>query len=144
MMLAASSIDLLPLYLGLELMTMCSYILVGITVERATANEAAIKYFLLASFASALLLFGISLTYGAAGSTEFAAIAAAFSERGLESDSLVMPAIGLVVAGLAFKIAAAPFHAWAPDAYQGASTPVAAFLASGAKAAVLRLWYESA
>ncbi len=137
MMLAASSIDLLPLYLGLELMTMCSYILVGITVERATANEAAIKYFLLASFASALLLFGISLTYGAAGSTEFAAIAAAFSERGLESDSLVMPAIGLVVAGLAFKIAAAPFHAWAPDAYQGASTPVAAFLASGAKAAGL-------
>jgi len=113
-------------------MTLCAYVLVGIRVERATSNEAAIKYFLLGSFASALLIYGISLTYGATGTTAFAAIAAAPSGHG--SNVLLLIATGLVVAGLAFKIAAVPLHAWAPDAYQGASTPVAAFLASGSKA----------
>ena len=137
MMLAVSALDLLTLYLGLELMTLCSYILVGITVERPTANEAAIKYFLLASFASALLLYGISLTYGVTGATDFAAIASALFERSPGSDPLLLVAIGLVTVGLAFKIAAVPLHAWAPDAYQGASAPVAAFLAAGSKAAGL-------
>ena len=137
MMLAVSALDLLTLYLGLELMTLCSYILVGITVEKPTANEAAIKYFLLASFASALLLYGISLTYGVTGATDFAAIASALFERGPGSDPLLLVAIGLVTVGLAFKIAAVPLHAWAPDAYQGASAPVAAFLAAGSKAAGL-------
>jgi NADH-quinone oxidoreductase subunit N len=137
MMLAVSAQDLLTLYLGLELTTICSYILVGITVQRPRSNEAAIKYFLIASFASALLLYGISLTYGITGGTDFAAIASALSERGLGSDPLLVVAIALVVAGLAFKIAAVPFHSWAPDAYQGASAPVAAFLAAGSKAAGL-------
>ena len=134
MMLAVSSHDLLPLYLGLELMTLCSYILVGIRVERPTSNEAAIKYFLLGSFASALLIYGISLTYGVTGTTDFAVIASALSGRGPGSNLLLLMAIGLVAAGLAFKIAAVPLHAWAPDAYQGASAPVAAFLAAGSKA----------
>ncbi len=137
MMLAVSSLDLLPLYLGLELMTLCSYILVGITVERPSSNEAAIKYFLLSSFASALLLYGIALTYGVTGSTDFAAIASALSENELGDNKLLMAAIGLLVAGLAFKISAAPFHAWVPDAYQGASAPVAAFLAATSKVAGL-------
>ncbi len=137
MMLAVSALDLLTLYLGLELMTLCSYILVGITVERPTSNEAAIKYFLLASFASALLLYGISLTYGATGATDFAAIASVLVERGLGGNPLLLVAMGLVTVGLAFKIAAVPLHAWAPDAYQGASAPVAAFLATGSKAAGL-------
>ena len=137
MMLAVSALDLLTLYLGLELMTLCSYILVGITVERPTSNEAAIKYFLLASFASALLLYGISLTYGFTGATDFAAIASALNEQGLGGNPLLLVAIGLVTAGIAFKIAAVPLHAWAPDAYQGASAPVAAFLAAGSKAAGL-------
>ena len=137
MMLAVSALDLLTLYLGLELMTLCSYILVGITVERPTSNEAAIKYFLLASFASALLLYGISLTYGATGATDFATIASALVERGLGGNPLLLVAMGLVTVGLAFKIAAVPLHAWAPDAYQGASAPVAAFLAAGSKAAGL-------
>jgi NADH-quinone oxidoreductase subunit N len=135
MMLAASSLDLLTLYLGLELMTLCSTILVGVVVERPAANEAAIKYFLIASFASAVLLFGISLTYGVSGSSDFAAIAAALEGAG--HGPLLLVALGLVLAGLAFKIAAVPFHAWAPDAYQGASAPVAAFLAAGSKAAGL-------
>jgi NADH-quinone oxidoreductase subunit N len=137
MMLTVSALDLLTLYLALELMTLCSYILVGMTVDRPTSNEAAIKYFLIASFASALLLFGISLTYGLTGSTEFAAIASAVSEHGLGSNAFLLVALGLLVAGLAFKIAAVPFHAWAPDAYQGATTPVAAFLAAAPKAAGL-------
>ena len=135
MMLAVSALDLLTLYLGLELMTLCSYILVGITVERPASNEAAIKYFLLASFASALLLYGISLTYGVTGATGFAGIASALAGQG--SSPLLLVAVGLVTVGIAFKIAAAPLHAWAPDAYQGASAPVAAFLAAGSKAAGL-------
>ena len=137
MMLAVSTVDLLTLYLGLELMTVCSYILVGIHVERPTSNEAAIKYFLVASFASALLLFGISLSYGFAGGTDFAAVASALSEHGPGKSPLLVAAIVLVLGGVAFKIAAVPFHSWAPDAYQGASAPVAAFLAAGSKAAGL-------
>jgi NADH-quinone oxidoreductase subunit N len=135
--LAASALDLLILYLGLELMTLCSYILVGITRERSLSNEAAIKYFLLGSFASALLLYGIGLTYGVTGTTEFAGIASAVFERGLGRHPLLLVGVALVAVGLAFKIAAVPFHAWAPDAYQGASAPVAAFLAAGSKAAGL-------
>ena len=135
MMLAVSALDLLTIYLGLELMTLCSYMLVGIRVEKRTSNEAAIKYFLLASFASALLLYGISLTYGVTGATDFAAIASALAGQG--TNPLLLVAIGLVTVGIAFKIAVVPLHAWAPDAYQGASAPVAAFLAAGSKAAGL-------
>jgi NADH-quinone oxidoreductase subunit N len=134
MMLAVSAHDLLPLYLGLELMTLCSYILVGIRIAKPTSNEAAVKYFLLGSFASALLVYGISLTYGATGTTDFTAIASALSGAGQGRNVLLLLAIGLVAAGLAFKIAAVPLHAWAPDAYEGASAPVAAFLAAGSKA----------
>ncbi len=137
MMLTASALDLLTLYLSLELTTLCSYILVGITVERPSSNEAAIKYFLLASFTSALLLYGISLIYGVTGATDFVAITSTLSEHGPRSHTLLLIGMGLVAAGLAFKIAAVPFHAWAPDAYQGASAPVAGFLAAGAKAAGL-------
>ena len=137
MMLAASAADLLILYLGLELMTLCSYVLVGITRDRAISNEAAVKYFLLGSFASALLLAGISLAYGVTGATGFAAIASAVSDRSLGQHPVLLVGVALVAVGLAFKIAAVPFHAWAPDAYQGAIAPVAAFLAAGSKAAGL-------
>ena len=137
MMLAVSALDLLTLYLSLELITLCSYILVGIRVERPASNEAAIKYFLLGSFASALLLYGMSLTYGVTGTTDFTAIASALSENNLGRNPLLVAGIGLILAGIAFKIAAVPFHSWAPDAYQGASAPVAAFLAAGSKAAGL-------
>jgi NADH-quinone oxidoreductase subunit N len=135
MMLTASAVEFLILYLGLELMSLCAYVLVGITRDRATSNEAAMKYFLLGSFASVLLLYGISLAYGVTGATDFATIASAVSERG--HSSLLRMAVAFIVVGLAFKIAAVPFHAWAPDAYQGASTPVAGFLAAGSKAAGL-------
>src|SRR5437016_3768546 len=134
MMIAASAMDLLIVYLGLELMTLCSYVMVGITRERSISNEAAIKYFLLASFASALLLYGISLAYGVTGATGYVAIASAVSEGSLGQHPLLLVGVALVAVGLAFKIAAVPFHSWAPDAYQGASAPVAAFLAAGSKA----------
>jgi NADH-quinone oxidoreductase subunit N len=137
MMLAASAADFLLLYLGLELMILCAYVLVGITVNRPIANEAAIKYFLLGSFASALLLYGIALVYGVTGATDFAAIASAVSERNLARHPFMLAGLALIAGGLAFKIAAVPFHAWAPDVYQGASAPVAAFLAAGSKAASL-------
>ena len=137
MMFAAASVDLLTLYLGLELMALCSYFLVGITRHKPASNEAAVKYFLLGSFASAVLLYGIGLAYGVTGATDFAAVAAAVSERDLARHPLLLVGVALVIAGLAFKIAAVPFHAWAPDAYQGASAPVSAFLAAGSKAAGL-------
>jgi NADH-quinone oxidoreductase subunit N len=137
MMISVSALDLLTLYLGLELTTLCSYVLVGIRVDRMSANEAAIKYFLVGSFASAVLLLGISLIYGLTGSTEFTAIATALSGSGASGGPVLGLAVSLVAAGLAFKIAAVPFHAWAPDAYEGAAAPVAAFMASGPKAAGL-------
>jgi NADH-quinone oxidoreductase subunit N len=137
MMLSASAIDLLILYLGLELMTLCSYILVGIRRDRPIANEAAIKYFLLGSFASALLLYGIALVYGVTGATDFAAIARAAAAPGFASRPLLLVGVALVACALAFKVAAVPFHAWAPDVYQGAGAPVAAFLSAGSKAAGL-------
>jgi NADH-quinone oxidoreductase subunit N len=137
MMLAVSAVDLLLLYLGLELMTLSSYVLVGITRDKAAANEASIKYFLLGSFASALLLYGITLTYGVTGATDFAGIASAVSRNNVGEHPLLLAAVGLLAGGLAFKIAAVPFHAWAPDVYQGAMAPVAAFLAAGSKAAGL-------
>jgi len=137
MMLAASATDLLILYIGLELMTLCSYVLVGITREKAASIEGATKYFLLGSFASALLLYGIALTYGVTGATNYESVASFLSTRGPEQQPLLRVAVVLVAVGLAFKIAAVPFHAWAPDAYQGASAPVAAFLAAGSKAAGL-------
>ena len=137
MMLAASAADLLILYLGLELMILCAYVLVGITRDKPVANEAAIKYFLLGSFASALLLYGIALVYGVTGATTFGTIASVVAEHDLARHPLLLAGLALLAGGLAFKIAAAPFHAWAPDVYQGASTPVAAFLAAGSKAASL-------
>jgi NADH-quinone oxidoreductase subunit N len=91
----------------------------------------------LGSFASAVLLYGIGLLYGVTGATDFAAIAATISERAGKQSPLLLAGVALVIGGLAFKIAAVPFHAWAPDAYQGAGTPVSAFLAAGSKAAGL-------
>ena len=137
MMVAGSAMDLLSLYLALELTTLCAYILVGITVDRPRSNEAAIKYFLLGCFASAFLLYGISLAYGVTGATDFQSISSVLSEGSLRNNQLLFVAIGLMTAGLAFKISAVPFHAWAPDAYQGASAPVAAFLAAASKVAGL-------
>jgi len=154
MMLMASSRDLLMIYLGLELVSLCSYVLAGYLKDDARSVEAAIKYFLTGAVASAVLLFGISLLYGAAGSTSLDAIARAVSgpvsaggaPAGAASAGTVAPggtaagvlgyaALAFLVVGFGFKVAAAPLHMWAPDAYEGAPTPITAFFSVGPKAA---------
>lgn len=133
MMLMASSKDLIVLYLGLELMALSTYILAGIKTLNIKSNEAAIKYFMLGAFSSAFLLYGISMLYGLTATTDIYLIA----ERLKESEKslpLILSMIMIVVA-FSFKIAAAPFHMWSPDVYEGAPTSVTAFLSVGPKAA---------
>jgi NADH-quinone oxidoreductase subunit N len=130
MLLLASANDLIVVFLALELMSLSLYVLSGLFKRRRDAGEASMKYFLLGVFASAFLLYGIALLYGAAGSTNFDRVAAA------PRSALVLMGLGLLLVGFGFKISSAPFHMWAPDVYQGAPTSVTAFIATGSKAAV--------
>ncbi len=135
MMIMASAGDLIVLYLGLELMALSTYILAGFIRHDVKSNEAAMKYFLLGAFSSGFLLYGISLVYGLTGTTDLKAIASFIGERGLHDNmSLLLSVIFLTVA-FGFKIAAAPFHMWAPDVYEGAPTSITAFMSVGPKAA---------
>ncbi len=131
--LAAGS-DLVTLFVGLELMALCFYIMVGFLRGNQRSNEAAMKYLLLGAFSSGFLLYGFSVLYGLAGSTKLSAIAAAITLRD-PWDPLVFLALGTTAVGLLFKISAVPFHMWAPDAYEGAPTTVTAYLSVGSKAA---------
>jgi NADH-quinone oxidoreductase subunit N len=133
MMLMASAKDMIILYLGLELMALSTYILAGIKRHDIKSNEAAIKYFLLGAFSSALLLFGISLLYGMTASTDIYQIAAFLKKT--EITPVLMVSMVLIIVAFSFKIAAAPFHMWAPDVYEGAPTSVTAFMSVGPKAA---------
>jgi NADH-quinone oxidoreductase subunit N len=133
MMLMASANDLVVVFLALELMSLCLYVLAGFFKQRLDSGEASMKYFLLGAFASSFLLYGIALTYGATGSTSFERIALAAS--GSSRDVVFLVGLGLMLVGLGFKISAAPFHMWAPDVYQGAPTSVTALIATGSKAA---------
>jgi NADH-quinone oxidoreductase subunit N len=135
MMIMASSGDLIVLYLGLELMAMSTYVLAGFIRYDRRSNEAALKYFLLGAFASAILLFGISLTYGLTGTTDIKGIAAYISEAGLSGNPALLLSVLMFAAAFSFKIAAAPFHMWAPDVYEGAPTSITAFMSVGPKAA---------
>ncbi len=135
MMVMASAADLISLYVGLELMALSTYVLAGFLRNRTRSNESALKYFLMGSFSSGLLLYAISLMYGFTGKTSLTAIAAAVSDGDLAGNPLVMVALLMFVAAFGFKIAAAPFHMWAPDVYEGAPTPVTAFMSVGPKAA---------
>src|SRR5918999_6607424 len=130
MCVLASSSDLITLFLGLELMTMPSYILAGLHKTDRYSNEGGLKYFLLGSFASAIVLFGAAWIYGLTGTTNIADVAAALD--GQMSGALLV-AIGFLTVGGTFKIAAVPFHYWTPDAYQGAPTPITGFLSVGPK-----------
>ena len=133
MMFMASGIDLITLFIGLETMAISFYILTGFLKPSRRSNEAAVKYFLLGAFSLGLLLYGMSLFYGVAGTTSLAGIADALA--GSEGSLLLSLALILLGAGMGFKIAAVPFHMWAPDVYEGAPTPVTAFLSVGSKAA---------
>jgi NADH-quinone oxidoreductase subunit N len=144
MCVLASSSDLITLFLGLELMTMPSYLLTGLHKTDRYSNEGGLKYFLLGSFASAILLFGVAWTYGLTGTTNVGEIAAALD--GQMSGALLV-AIGFITVGATFKIAAVPFHYWTPDAYQGAPTPITGFLSVGPKlgafALLIRVFAEA-
>jgi NADH-quinone oxidoreductase subunit N len=133
MVLLAAASDLLVVFISLEILSLALYVMAGAT-RRSTAQEAAMKYFLLGAFSSAFLLYGIALCYGATGSTNLAAIARATA--GTEIDTaLLLAGVALLAVGFCFKVAAVPFHMWTPDVYQGAPTPVTAFMAAGTKAA---------
>jgi len=137
MMLMISATDFLTLYMGLELQSLALYVLASFNRDNLKSTEAGLKYFVLGALSSGMLLYGISLIYGFAGSTSFAAVAAATAE-GL-SLGLVFGLVFLV-AGLAFKISAVPFHMWTPDVYEGAPTPITAFFAASPKVAALALF----
>ena len=143
MMFMASGVDLITLFIGLETMAIAFYILAGFLKPSQRSNEAAVKYFLLGAFSLGLLLYGMSLLYGATGTTSLDGIATALAEG--ERSLILSLALILIAAGMGFKIAAVPFHMWAPDVYEGAPTPVTAFLSVGSKAAsfamLLRIFF---
>ncbi|MFO0774736.1 MAG: NADH-quinone oxidoreductase subunit N [Nitrospiraceae bacterium] len=145
MMVMVSAADLLTLYLGMELMALSLYVLAGIKRYEARSLEAAAKYFVLGAFSSGILLYGISLLFGATGSTKLDAIAAAASSG--TTDPMLMLAMILLVVGFGFKLAAAPFHMWTPDVYEGSPTAVTAFMSVASKAAsfaaFLRVFVEA-
>jgi NADH-quinone oxidoreductase subunit N len=133
MMLIASANDLIIVFLGVELMSVCLYVLTGFMRTKERANEAALKYFLLGAFATGFLLYGIALIYGAVGTTNLTMIRNVFAV--VSTNILFVIGAGFLLIGLVFKTAAVPFHMWAPDVYEGAPTPMTGFMSTGAKAA---------
>jgi NADH-quinone oxidoreductase subunit N len=134
-MVMASSPNILVVFLGLEILSVSSYALAGMKKEDPGSSEAAVKYFLMGSFASAFLVFGLALVYGAAASLELNGIRAALMGRAGSLGPGGWAGLALIIAGFGFKIALVPFHMWAPDVYQGAPTPVTAFFSIGPKLA---------
>ena len=137
MMFMASGIDLITLFIGLETMAISFYVLAGFLKPSQRSNEAGVKYYLLGAFSTGVLLYGMSLLYAATGSTHLTAIAQAAGAQ--PPNGTLLLGVILVAAGLGFKIAAVPFHMWAPDVYEGAPTPVTAFLSVGSKAAAFAM-----
>ena len=136
MSMMAAGTDLFSFFLGLEVLSISLYVLIGFEQREASSNEGALKYFLLGAFASGFILYGMALLYGASGSTEYEVIAHTLAgERSDSVNLLLLGGLGLLLIGIGFKISMVPFHAWTPDVYQGAPTPVAAFLSTGSKAA---------
>jgi NADH-quinone oxidoreductase subunit N len=131
----ASANDLIVLFLGIEVLSLAVYVLAAYHLRRIESQEAALKYFILGAFASAFLLYGIALVYGAVGSTNLSDINAWLAQNILVEDGLLLAGLAMLLVGLGFKVAAAPFHAWTPDVYQGAPSPVVAWMAAGVKAA---------
>jgi NADH-quinone oxidoreductase subunit N len=137
-MLMISANDLMALYLGLELLSLPLYVIASFNRDNARSAEAGLKYFVLGALASGLLLYGSSLVYGFAGTTNFDRLADAFSTADGASPGVVVGVV-FVIAGLAFKVSAVPFHMWTPDVYEGAPTPVTAYFASAPKVAAIAL-----
>jgi NADH-quinone oxidoreductase subunit N len=135
MMLMASANDLVIVFLALEILSIALYVLSAFDRRRLSSQEAGLKYFLLGSFSSAVFLYGIALVYGATGSTNLTRIAQFLAGVTIFDSGVLLLGLALLLVGLGFKVAAAPFHMWTPDVYQGAPTPVTAFMAGATKAA---------
>ena len=140
MMFLGNGYDLILLYIALELMAVTFYVLVAFTKRQRRSNEAGMKYFLLGAFSSGILLYGMSLLYGIAGSTNLGEMGTKLSAAPAELRPVLLLGMIALAAGLFFKVAAVPFHMWAPDAYEGAPTSVTAFLSTGSKAASFALY----
>jgi NADH-quinone oxidoreductase subunit N len=147
MMILAAARDLIIVFLGIELMSVAIYVLAGLNRRRERSAEGAIKYFLLGAFSTAFLLYGVALVYGATGATNFVAIRSNIVRFDLAQNGLLLVGVALLLVGFGFKVAAAPFHMWAPDVYEGAPTPITAYMAAAVKAAAFaaffRLWLEA-
>jgi NADH-quinone oxidoreductase subunit N len=131
--------NLMTMFLSLEWFSICLYVLCAIDIDTEGALEAGLKYLIVGSFGSAVLLFGSALVYGATGALSFTQIAQTVAAQGLSDDFMLLIGLAMILAGLAFKASAAPFHMWTPDAYEGAPTPVTAFMAAATKVAALVL-----
>jgi NADH-quinone oxidoreductase subunit N len=146
MMFMTSAVELLMVFVGLEISSISTYILAGFRKGKATAVEASLKYFLLGSFATGFFLYGIALLFGATGSTSIGAIAAGLPHTAMPTIGLL--AIAMLLIGLGFKVSAAPFHVWTPDVYQGAPAPIVGLMSTAPKAAafavMLRLLFNAA
>ncbi len=146
-MLLAAARDLMIVFLGIELMSVATYVLAGLDRRSAKSAEGALKYFLLGAFSTAFLLYGIALVYGATGTTNLPSIGERAVRYGLLGNPMFGIGAALLLVGFGFKVAAAPFHMWAPDVYEGAPTPITAFMAAAIKAAAfaafLRVWLEA-
>ena len=138
----ASAANLITLYLSLELLSLCSYVLAAFARDELRSAEAGLKYFVLGALASGLLLYGISLVYGFSGTMDFTGVAHVLMSSGGASAGMVVGVV-FVIVGLAFKVAAAPFHMWTPDVYEGAPTPVTTFLATASKVAAMGLFLRT-
>jgi len=147
MMTLAAARDLMIVFLGIEIMSIAVYVLAGLNRRSEKSAEGALKYFLLGAFSTAFLLYGIALVYGATGTTNLTLIGQRVAQVGLSSNAMLVVGIGLLIIGFGFKVALAPFHMWAPDVYEGAPTPITAYMAAGVKAAAfaafLRVWLEA-
>ncbi|MGQ9502524.1 MAG: NADH-quinone oxidoreductase subunit N [Anaerolineae bacterium] len=147
MMTMAAAQDLLIVFLGLETMSVALYVLSGFNQQQWSSIEAAMKYFILGAFASAFFLYGIALTYAAAGSTNLAQIGGWLARGSIPKDPMALAGLSLLLVGFGFKVALVPFQWWTPDVYQGAPTSVTAFMSAGAKtagfAAMLRVLYNA-
>jgi NADH-quinone oxidoreductase subunit N len=143
MFVMVSANNLMALYMGLELMSLSAYVLAAFHRDEERSTEAGLKYFVLGALSSGVMLYGMSLVYGFVGSTEFTAIGAGLS-AGEERNLGALFGLVFVLAGLAFKVSAVPFHMWTPDVYEGAPTPVAAFFASAPKVAAMGLFLRVA
>ena len=133
--LMAEANDLIVIFLALEILSIALYVLVAFNPRRKESGEAALKYFILGGFSSAIFVYGIALTYGATGTTNLSQISGFLAQSQLMHSGLLYAGLGLLIVGFAFKVAAVPFHLWTPDVYQGAPSPVTGFMAAVAKAA---------